>query len=725
MCRLTAMKYIILCVFAATAWLPLLQASADALCLSGTDTEGTPKVMPSTPAEALRLLPNFYQTPLMPFILCPDEQVVPMSLATVTGEEAQKALDDERAHTPKGVLVVTVDGTITISRTPVMPKSRTCFILRKGARIVASPNCTARELVLIQDAEYVSFQSADCIIDGANRAGHGIRIENSGKAHLDGLSITRCCADGLSVTGRGSDHYADGVSLTRSVVKRCGGNGVTVRKSAQFIALDNRVTDNCGAGFDVESPSAILANNICGANAVGISFSSQDATITRNQLVANSTGVVLTAESEFNLVYENAILDNQVGADVRGKTATVCWNAFANRRQLMASGKNNLMQSNTGITAGDAAAPGTSYFNPPTVSHPCSERVIWKGAGEKDAPMGRCDIAVDAGVAPMDVKAVAERLLAARSENPRQVLVATLKGSFVVRDREGLKIPDNSCVLLYGTITNEYSAEPCDQLVAMTGKGCVSFSGGALFSAHKVLAGFSGAGADNTFLLDGVRINLSAAHGRTGSQSVNAVSAKKHYGAFVLRGCEIRDPGCRGIWAHVSSRIYTLGNRFYAGGMTIDFDAYCNHSSALYNNLSDATYHSAIFFEEGVKCNTAFANRCFANNNAIAVWCEAVTGVTENNTMACNVLSGNGITGGFDLGIGGRSETKRADRNYAFNNQISRNSGRGGINLKSHAKENYIAQSALVECPTNIVNYATRPFSYGYGANGGFTAPER
>ena len=339
--------------------------------------------------------------------------------------------------------------------------------------------------------------------------------------------------------------------------------------------------------------------------------------------------------------------------------------------------------------------------------------------------MGRCDISVDSGSAPTDVKAVAERLLSARNANPGNVLVATLKGTFVVRDREGLKIPDHTCVLLYGAITNENSAEPCDQLVAMTGKGCASFSGGALFSAHKVLAGFSGAGADNTFLLDGVQINLSAAHGRTGSQSVNAVSAKKHSGPFVLRGCEIRDPGSRGIWAHVSSRIYALGNRFYAGGMTIDFDAYCNHSSALYNTLSGATYHSAIFFAEGVKCNTSFATRCFANNNAIAVWCEAVTGVTENNTIACNVLSGNGITGGSDLGIGGRAENKRADRNYAFNNQISRNSGRGGINLKSHAKENYIAQSVLVECPTNIVNYSTHPFSSGYDNNSGFAAPEK
>jgi hypothetical protein len=433
----------------------------------------------------------------------------------------------------------------------------------------------------------------------------------------------------------------------------------------------------------------------------------------------------LRAESEYTLVYENAIQDNQLGAEVIGKSATFGWNSFANRRQLSAGGKNNLMQSNKGLSAADVDTPGTGYFKPPTLSDPHKETVIWKGAGAKDLSMERCDITVDSGAQALDVADVAERLLAARNKNPRKVIVAKLVGHFVVRSKEGLKIPDYTCVLLSGSISNEASAEPRDQLVAMTGKGCVSFSGGELVSASKVHDGFSGMGGNNVFLLDGVQINLSADNGHVGSESVNAISAKKHAGAFMVRGCEIRDPGSRGVWAHVSSRVYTLGNRFYAGGMTIDFDAYCNHSAALYNTISGVTYHSSIFLEEGVKYNLAFANRCLANNNAIAVWCEAVTGVTENNTIACNVLSDNGTKGGSDIGIGGRSETKRADRNYVFNNQISRNGGRGAINLKSNAKDNVIVQSVLIDCPTNIANWSTKPFSSGYGSNMGFAGPDK
>jgi len=724
------MKIIIIMIMAVALGRPFVQAETMSLGLTGTDVDGIPKVALGASIEALRLLPDFYQTPQMQFILAPGEQVVQVKLGTTTGEEAQRMLDHARATATQGVLVVSIEGIIRISNVPLAPKERTCFVFSKGARIIADEGCSARELVLIKDSEYVSFQSEPGgrrsevgIIDGANRDVTGIRIENSGKVYLDGLAITRCGVDGVNIIGRGSDRYGDGVSLTRSSVTRSGGNGVTVRQSAQFMSLDNLITGNHGAGLDIEAPSSILANNICGVNAIGISVASRDNTLSRNQIVANGTGIVLRAESEYTLVYENALQDNQLGAELRGKAATVGWNSFANRKQLSAGGKNNLLQSNTGISVTDVTAPGTAYFNPPTFSNPHTEKVIWKGSGDKDLAMERSDITIESGATVMDVKAVTERLLEARSANPGNVIVAKLVGNFIVRSKEGLKIPDHTCVLLAGTITNETSEEQRDQLVSMRGKGFVSFSGGKVFSASKVYDGLSGMGGNNVFLLDGVQIDLSADNGRVGSQSVNAISAKKHAGAFMVRGCEIRNPGHRGVWAHVSSRVYTLGNRFYAGGMTIDFDAYCNHSVALFNTVSDAMYHSAIFFEEAVKYNTAFANICFSNNTAIAIHNQEVTGVTEYNTIACNRLFDNGRKGGADLGIGGASATKRADRNYVFNNQMSRNRGRGAINLKGNAKDNVIVQSVLIDCPTNIANWSTKPSTNGYGSNMGFAGP--
>jgi hypothetical protein len=711
---------------------PFVQAQMRSLGFAGTDVDGIPKVALHAPVEALRLLPNFYQTPQIPFVITSGEQVVSIKLGTCTGAEAQRILDNARAVATQAVFVVTLEGVISISDVALAPKARTCFIFSKGARIVAAPKGTARELILIKGTEYVSFQSEDgaqrsevCILDGAKASVIGIRVENSGKVFLDGLSITRCGTGGVNIVGRGLDRTTDGVSLTRSTITGCGGNGVTVRKSTQFIALDNRITGSQGIGLDVESPSSILANNICGANAIGIAVSSRDNTLTRNQIIANGTGIVLRTESEYSLVYENAIQDNHLGAEIFGKTATVGWNRFANRIQLTCGGKNNLLQSNTGISVTDVTVSGTAYFNPPTISNPHTEKVFWKGSGEKALAMERYDITIESGSIVMDVKTVEERLLEVRCANPGKVIVAKLVGHFVVRAKEGLKLPDHTCVLLSGMITNEASDEQRDQLVSMTGKGCVSFSGGKLFSASKVYDGFTGMGGNNVFLLDGVQIDLGAVDAHTGTKSVNAISAKKHAGAFMVRGCEVRNPGHRGIWAHVSSRVYTLGNRFYAGGMTIDFDAYCNHSVALFNTVSDAMYHSAIFFEEAVKYNTAFANTCFSNNTAIAIHNQEVTGVTEYNTIACNRLFDNGLKGGADVGIGGASATNRADRNYVFNTQISRNHGRGAINLKGNAKDNVIVQSVLIDCPTPIANWSTKPYSHGYGSNTGFTGSSK
>jgi len=701
--------------------------------LPGTEVNGCPQVAPGVAVNQLRLLPDFYRTPRLPFIMAKGEEMIQVKLATCPGAEAQRVLDTQRAAAPGAVLVVTVEGVITISETPLMPPSRSCFIFGKGAKIVATPDCKASELVLIKDAEFVSLAAekpnpVDCgVIDGSGAAVTGIRVQNSGKVHLDSLLVTACGAGGVDIAGRGADRYADGVSLTRSTVTDCGGNGVTVRQSAQFIALDNRITGNRGNGLDIGSPGAILANNICAANTAGLVFSANGATITRNQLIANTTGLVLTAESEHALVYENAIQDNQTGAGISGKTATVCWNRFANGKQIIAGGSGNVMEANQGIVANDVPHPGTSYFNPPTVANPHNERVIWKGAGEKDMQMARHDMSVDSVGTPMDVKEVAARLLAARTAHPDKVIVAKLTGDFVVRSKDGLNVPDHTCILLYGTITNECVLEPTErlELVKMAGKGCASFSGGKVSSSTKVYNAFTGMGGHSAFLLDGVQIDLSSPHGRVGSQSTNAVSAKQHAGAFVVRGCEIRDPGHRAIWAHVTKRAYILGNRLYGGGMTIDFDAYCFYSTALYNTVSDNSYHSAIFLEEGVKFNTAFANRCFSNEvTAIAVWTEAVKLSTEKNLIACNHLIGGAEgTRASGIGVGGRSNEKTADRNYMFNNRLEKNNGRAAITIKANASDNYFAQNVFLDNRVDILNWATKPTSHGYAPQHGFVSP--
>ena len=254
-------------------------------------------------------------------------------------------------------------------------------------------------------------------------------------------------------------------------------------------------------------------------------ISSTDAIVTRCQVVRNAgMGLLLAEECDFSLVCENAIDGNAVGVEFRGKRATVGWNTFRNTRQVRTGGKDNLLISNSGLRFEDLEGTGVAWFNPPTTSNPHREALIWKGAGQKDTPMGRHDLLIASGAEPMDVKEASARLLTARQEHPGKVLVATLKGHFEVRSKDGLAVPDHTCVLLNGEIINQPCDEPRDQLVSLKGKGCASFSGGAISSTSRVLDAISAQAANNAVLVDGVRINLNAENSRAGTKSRNAVS---------------------------------------------------------------------------------------------------------------------------------------------------------------------------------------------------------
>ena len=155
--------------------------------------------------------------------------------------------------------------------------------------------------------------------------------------------------------------------------------------------------------------------------------------------------------------------------------------------------------------------------------------------------------------------------------------------------------------------------------------------------------------------------------------------------------------------------------------MTIDFDAFGNNSTALYNSVTGNTYHSGIFLEEGVKRNLLFANHLFANEkSAIGVYNHGVPQPTEHNTIACNLLADNQ---GADLSFGGFNKEKPAYDNYAFNNRLVRNRNAAAIIFKGNSRGNYIAQTVLVNSPKHLINYGTKPASETYTNNAGFTAP--
>ena len=419
---------------------------------------------------------------------------------------------------------------------------------------------------------------------------------------------------------------------------------------------------------------------------------------------------------------------NATGIVFEGKRATVGWNAFENKEEVIAGGSRNVLYSNHGIAADSIRSAGVSYFNPPTTSNPHYEPFIWKSDSGDAALSVRRDVVVNSGSQSLNIKEVNKRLRQERLLHPDAVLVVRMRGSFRNRSDEGLVLPDHTCVILDGEIINDYISDDSSlfELVHMKGKGCSSFSGGQIVSRNKVFSAVSGAAASNAFLLDDVDIDLHSEHGGLGSNSVNAVSSKEHFGSFVVRGCTIRDPGHRGIWMHVSKRVYALANRCHAGGFSIDFDAYCFHSAAVFNAVAGNSYHSGIFFEECVKSNTAFGNFCDKNlANGICMWTENVRGKTEKNVVACNVIRGGAQmeVNRSGISLGGRAADRTTENNFFFNNRLENLDGRSAILLKKHARENYISQSVFRGNDVDVRNWTSKPETNGFREQSGFHSP--
>ena len=685
------------------------------------------------------LFPDFYSAPAFPFVIEPAEQIVRIELKEMSAAEAQDVLDKNFRENPSAVFVVHVTGAISISSVPLSLHDKTCMFLENDASFVASAGSTAESLLCVLDGEYVSLTGSydprvrsiseqECMFRGNDVVRTGIRIEKSGRIHLDRISVTGCIDAGISITGRGPEQYDHAISLTRSVISDCQGDGVRVRQSPACIVLDSRITSIAKAALVIDSPSSVVANTLCGDSGAGIVMSSSDGILTRNQVLRNGIGIYLKDDSEYSLVYENAIMGNKTGIDFEGKQATVGWNVFGNEDEVIAGGSKNILYSNRGIAPDSIRGAGVACFNPPTTDDRHREPCIWKNDSGEAKMLLRRDIAIDSGGQRLEIQEVNRRLSKERLVHPDAVLVVQMRGTFSNQSEDGLVLPDHTCVILDGQIVNDYVSDNLGafELIHMKGKGCNSFSGGQIISENKVFSAISGAGASNVFLLDGVEVDLHSEHGGLGSNSVNAVSSKEHFGPFVVRGCTIRDPGHRGVWMHVSKRVYALGNQCSAGGFSIDFDAYCFHSAAIFNTVTRNSYHSGIFFEECVNSNTAFANLCENNSaNGICMWTENVQGKTEKNVVACNVIRGNVQmeANRSGLSLGGRAADRTTENNYFFNNRLENLNGRSAILIKKYARDNYISQSILRENDVNIRNWTIKPETNGFHGQSGFHSP--
>lgn len=633
---------------------------------------------------------SLFTPPDAPFILRHDEQVVAVPLAAGPVSAAQASLAAARAANPDAVLVARLNGSLEVEDAPLQLGSRTCLILGPDARITLSPHSTAlpqpATLVQIRDAENVAISSAGPdhgILDGGGQAVDGITVYHCGRLHFDALTIRHCQA-ALVYTGRNPEAVNDACSLTRSQIAHCQ-IGLDVLNTAGFMCLENTFQANANWAVALHSAHGVVAGNEFRENGAGIISGSAFGLVARNQFTGGRISLLLRPESRGNLVTDNTCRGDNGQCVLAGTNNLLYGNHWGTCMATNLGGTNNLC-----LEASPAPA-GLTQFNPPTFAHPHDNPAIVPGLGRYDLTLAGATNRYE----PADLAPVQTALQAARSDHPNDVLVLHLQGHFLSRSPEGMTVPPNTCVILEGSLRGDLGAAldpvydraaPLSQLVHLPDSGYAAFSGGFLDGGRQVFIGIN-ATNPGTALIEGVNIKSCVREGIH-------TKGRGNHAPLVVSDCTISANGGRGLWIHVASQVYALGNTCVANQSDgIDLDAGAHNCFAVFNTSGGNRRHG-VFVEEAVSGNLVLGNQLTGNQaSGVHVWNQAVPGNTGGNVVAANRCQANrkGIS------VGGRAADRTANDNLFFNNPCQDNCELDWSPGNAHAPGNYFAQSVLGE----------------------------
>jgi MoCo/4Fe-4S cofactor protein with predicted Tat translocation signal len=403
--------------------------------------------------------------------------------------------------------------------------------------------------------------------------------------------------------------------------------------------------------------------------------------------------LAFTPASGGNLISENRGSATGLVVALAGRTQQLFRNSWTGSVRIAPGSADMVLVGNLGLTV-DGDAQGARVFNPPTFKQPHTSPVIVPGLGRFDftVPGGKAASKQEKPV-PVDLATVQTALDAARAEHPGTVLVLKLTGEYVSRSPEGLRLPPDTCVILEGRILADLGlplepiwvrGEASSQLITLPATGYSSVSGGRLDGARQASYPLN-AKTGSLALIEGVQLASGARDGLY-TKTRNAADP-----LFVYQ-CQAYANGSRGIWAHVATRVHSIGNTCISNNMDgIDLDAAAVDCTALFNT-SNANRRHGVFIEEGITHNIVFGNQLGGNGGAgVHVWNEEVKKNTGPNVIAANACTANrrGVSNG------GRAADISAHGNLFFNNICRDNWLNGVLAGNSHAWGSYFAQSDI------------------------------
>ncbi|NDC73893.1 hypothetical protein EBZ70_01065 [bacterium] len=607
---------------------------------------------------------------------------------------AQAAIDRARQDQPEAFLVLEAEGDIEIRSEALRLGSRMSLLLSPRAGLRAAPAWTAGTLLQISDAESVTVSSAGpgpALIDGAGAAVVGILIERGRRICLDELVLQGCGLAGIDFQGVDPGVLNEAGSVTRCVFT-ANGDGLRVDRSGGFMCLDNVFRGQAGTALTITSTNSVVAGNTFAQNQAAIRSGSDRGVITRNAIF-DYAALAFTPASGGNLISENRGSAARLVVALAGRTQQLFRNSWTGSVRIAPGSADMVLVGNLGLTV-DGDALGARVFNPPTFKQPHTSPVIVPGLGRFDftVPGGKAASKQEKPV-PVDLATVQTALDAARAEHPGTVLVLKLTGEYVSRSPEGLRLPPDTCVILEGRILADLGlplepiwvrGEATSQLITLPATGYSSVSGGRLDGARQASYPLN-AKTGSLALIEGVQLASGARDGLY-TKTRNAADP-----LFVYQ-CQAYANGSRGIWAHVATRVHSIGNTCISNNMDgIDLDAAAIDCTALFNT-SNANRRHGVFIEEGITHNIVFGNQLSGNGGAgVHVWNEEVKKNTGPNVIAANACTANrrGVSNG------GRAADISAHGNLFFNNICRDNWLNGVLAGNSHARGSYFAQSDI------------------------------
>jgi hypothetical protein len=652
---------------------------------------------------------SLFTTPNSPFINTPTEAITDLSFSNVSISQVQSAINTAKSSNPENVIRITLTGNFSLSNSPLVLSDKMLLFLN-NATIEAAVDASATALISISNARYISIVGlANGILDGKNIAGiKGIDISNSGKIHIDQITVKNCVSGGINYIGKGVNVYADAGSVTRTNLQNCGSFGIKFNDSFNFICTDNTI-NNCVLGISTNSNNALISTNtITACTSSAVEIKGYLDVISYNIINNNAKAISLYNSSTTPtpnppykseaLVSYNTISNNGFAFSINADDARVYYNNCNSNASNISgtTGANNQFFCNVGLVASNEGSFGT-YFNPPTINNQHND-FIRTGKARYDFVINSAD--------DNSISNIRTAIDNAISANPNKVIVAHLNGSFLTSGTtDTLLVKDNVCILLNGIISNGNSTAPVRSIVYFKDNNIISsFSGGTIDGANATnptlgVNGFNAliyvTGSANV-ILDHITVNNSAGEGITKRNSTSPT---------FINACTVNNSVKRGIWQLASKRLFAFENTVNkagsngvagVGGSTFDgfdLDAYSQTSVLAKNTASNCT-RFGVFVEEGAANHIVFGNTLTANNRGISFYNLNVGNKNSSrNLIAYNICRYN-VRG---IHIESFASDKATIDNILFNNICENNTeyGINGFYNPNNTFNNYCALNSL------------------------------